>query len=71
MGLACLFSTPNSSPFLSAQNAFVFLLLVLIQMGERGKKGRKNNKKNEKKKKKKKKLLTILWESLQSVGNQQ
>lgn len=35
MGLACLFSTPNSSPFLSAQNAFVILLSVLIQMGEK------------------------------------
>lgn len=28
MGLDCLFSTPNSSPFLSAQNAFVILLSV-------------------------------------------
>lgn len=36
MGLDCLFSTPNSSPFLSAQNAFVILLSVLIQMGEKG-----------------------------------
>lgn len=35
MGLACLFSTPNSSPFLSAQNVFVILLSVLIQMGEK------------------------------------
>lgn len=35
MGLACLFSTPNSSPFLSTQNAFVILLSVLIQMGEK------------------------------------
>lgn len=35
MGLACLFRTPNSSPFLSAQNAFVILLSALIQPGER------------------------------------
>lgn len=35
MGLACLFSMPNSFPFLSAQNAFVILLSVLIQMGEK------------------------------------
>lgn len=37
MGLACLFSTPNSSPpFLSAQNAFVIFPSVLIQIGGKG-----------------------------------
>lgn len=54
MGLAWLFSTPNSSPFLSAQNAFVILLSVLIQMGEKGQeREEKNTKKNEKEKRKK------------------
>lgn len=52
MGLACLFSAPNSSPFLSAQNAFVILHSVLIQMGGgRTRKGG-HTKKNEKKKRK-------------------
>lgn len=38
MGLACLFSTPNSSPLFSRlTNAFViFSPLGLIQMGEKG-----------------------------------
>lgn len=61
MGLACLFSTPNSSPFLSAQNAFVILLSVLIQMGEEEQeREKKNNKKKSEKEKKKRLLVTIL-----------
>lgn len=53
MGLACLFRAPNSSPFLSAQNAFVILHSVLIQMGGEGQErgGGDTPKKNEKKRK--------------------
>lgn len=61
MGLACLFSTPNSSPFLSAQNAFVILPSVLIQMGEKEQeREEKQQKKKSEKEKKKGLLVTIL-----------
>ena len=71
MGLACLFSTPNSSPFLGSK-CICYSSLSLDPDGRKGtREGGRTTKKEsdeEKKKGEEEALVTILWGSL---GNQQ